>query len=99
MKKQLIHSWLILALVALLLGASGCDRLVGSKVNRANYDKITVGMAKSQVETILGPPTKVETTDMIIFKKTTWRYENGARFAIITFKNDEVDGKDTNLSR
>jgi len=36
---------------------------------------------------------------MVIFKKTTYRYENGKKFAIITFKNDEVDSKDTNLDR
>jgi hypothetical protein len=54
-------------------------------------------MTKAQVEKILGPPTSVETKDMLIFKKTTWRYEDGKKFAMITFKNDEVDGKETNL--
>jgi hypothetical protein len=34
---------------------------------------------------------------MLIFKKTSWRYEDGQKFAQITFKNDEVDSKDTNL--
>jgi hypothetical protein len=56
-------------------------------------------MSKAQVEKILGPPTTVETKDVIIFKKTTYRYEDGKKFAMITFKNDEVDGKDTNLAR
>ena len=54
-------------------------------------------MTKAQVEKILGPPTSIETKDMLIFKKTTWRYEDGKKFAMITFKNDEVDGKETNL--
>jgi len=54
-------------------------------------------MSKAQVEEILGPPTRVEATDMIIYKKTTYRYEDGKDFAMITFKNDEVDSKDTNL--
>jgi len=36
---------------------------------------------------------------MIIFKKTTWRYEDGTKFAVVTFKNDEVDSKVTNLGR
>ena len=36
---------------------------------------------------------------MLIFKKTTYRYEDGKKFAMITFKNDEVDSKDTNLGR
>jgi hypothetical protein len=54
-------------------------------------------MSKAQVERILGPPTKVESKDMILFHKTTYRYEDGKNFAIITFKNDEVESKDTNL--
>jgi hypothetical protein len=45
------------------------------------------------------PPTNAETKDMVIFKKTTYRYEDGKKFAMITFKNDEVDTKDTNLGR
>ena len=89
------HSWLLLIAVVLL--AVGCDR--GSKLTSANYDQITNGMSKSQVETILGAPTSVETKDMLIFKKTTYRYEDGKKFAMVTFKNDEVDGKDTNLDR
>ena len=88
-------------LLALLFLSLGCDRsaLSGSKLTTANYDQISIGMSKSQVETILGKPTSAETKDMLIFKKTTYRYEDGAKFAMITFKNDEVDGKDTNLGR
>ena len=84
-------------LVVLVL--AGCNRnpLTGSKLTRDNYNLITPGMSKAQVEKILGPPTTAETKDMIIFKKTTYRYEDGKNFAMITFKNDEVDSKDTNL--
>ena len=85
---------------ALLLGAiTGCDRnpLSGSKLTLANYNQIRTGMSKAQVENILGPPTKVETKDMILLQKTIYRYEDGKKFAIITFKNDEVESKDTNL--
>ena len=89
-------AWLVL--VAALILSAACDRS-GSKLTSANYDQITMGMSKSQVETILGKPTTVETKDMLIFKKTTYKYEDGAKFAMITFKNDEVDGKDTNLDR
>jgi outer membrane protein assembly factor BamE (lipoprotein component of BamABCDE complex) len=82
-----------------ILAVVSCDRnpLTGSKLTLANYNQITTGMSKAQVERILGPPTSVETKDMIIYKKTTYRYEDGKKFAIITFKNDEVDSKDTNL--
>ena len=97
-KKQLFG----LVLAALMLASLGaCNRnpLSGSKLTSANYDQVTLGMSKTQVEAILGPPTRAETKDMVIFKKTTYRYEDGERFAMITFKNDEVDSKDTNLGR
>ena len=97
-KKQLLG--LVLAVLALaLLGACNRNPLSGSKLTSANYDQVTLGMSKAQVETILGPPTNAETKDMVIFKKTTYRYEDGKKFAIITFKNDELDSKDTNLGR
>ncbi|MEY2506866.1 MAG: hypothetical protein QOH01_1195 [Verrucomicrobiota bacterium] len=87
--------------VAFLLSLAGCNRdaVSGSKLTAANYDQISVGMSKAQVERILGAPTTVETKDVLVFKKTTYRYEDGKKFAMITFKNDEVDGKDTNLGR
>jgi outer membrane protein assembly factor BamE (lipoprotein component of BamABCDE complex) len=91
---------LFAAVAAFALSLTSCDRnpFSGSKLTLANYNKITTGMSKTQVEKILGAPTTSETKDMIIFKKTTWRYEDGKNFAMITFKNDEVDGKETNLS-
>jgi hypothetical protein len=91
----------LVAVAISALSLAGCDRnpFSGSKLTLDNYNKVTPGIAKSQVEEILGKPTTVETKDMIIFKKTTYRYEDGKNFAMITFKNDEVDGKDTNLTR
>ena len=86
-------------LAILVLAACNRNVLTGSKLTLDNYNQITTGMSKAQVEKILGPPTSMETKDMLIFKKTTWRYEDGQKFAQITFKNDEVDSKDTNLSR
>jgi len=88
------------ALLAILVLAA-CNRnvLTGSKLTLDNYNQITTGMSKAQVEKILGPPTSMEMKDMLIFKKTIWRYEDGQKFAQITFKNDEVDSKDTNLGR
>jgi hypothetical protein len=55
-------------------------------------------MTKAQVERIMGPPTSTETKDMIIFKRTTYRYEEGGKFALFTFKNDELDSKEGNLA-
>ncbi len=60
-----------------------CNRsvLTGSKLTLANYNEVTDGMTKSQVERIMGPPTTTETKDMLVFKKTTYRYEEGPKFA------------------
>ncbi|HJT80389.1 MAG TPA: outer membrane protein assembly factor BamE [Chthoniobacterales bacterium] len=100
MRLSPIRFALLGVIISCAVFVSGCDHnpFTGSKLTLDNYNKITTGMSKSQVEQILGSPTKVETKDMIIYKKTTYRYENGEKFAMITFKNDEVDGKDTNLS-
>ena len=84
-------------LTILVLAACNRSVMTGSKLTLDKYNQITTGMSKAQVEKILGPPTSMETKDMLIFKKTIWRYEDGQKFAQITFKNDEVDGKDTNL--
>jgi len=91
----------LLSLFASLLVAVSCDRnlVTGSRLTSSNYDQITAGMSKAQVERILGPPTTVETKDMMIFKKTTYRYEDGKKFAMFTFKNDELDSKEGNLQR
>jgi outer membrane protein assembly factor BamE (lipoprotein component of BamABCDE complex) len=86
-------------LAILVLAACNRNVLTGSKLTLDNYNQITTGMSKAQVEKLLGPATSMETKDMLIFKKTTWRYEDGQKFAQITFKNDEVDSKDTNLGR
>jgi outer membrane protein assembly factor BamE (lipoprotein component of BamABCDE complex) len=90
---------IISAVFVAILVLAACNRnaLTGSKLTLDNYNQITTGMSKAQVEKILGSPTSMETKDMLIFKKTIWRYEDGQKFAQITFKNDEVDSKDTNL--
>ncbi len=85
------------AFVALGLFACQRNALTGSKLTLDNYNKVTTGMSKAQVEEVLGAPTKAETKDMIIFKKTDYRYEEGKNFALITFKNDEMQSKESNL--
>jgi outer membrane protein assembly factor BamE (lipoprotein component of BamABCDE complex) len=85
----------ILSLVGTLL--TGCNDAAGSRSNRANYDQIHEGMSKEQVQAILGPPTSTNTEDKIIYKRTTWRYTKGDKYINITFKNNELDSKDTNL--
>jgi hypothetical protein len=68
-----------------------------SKISRAHYDQILEKASKGEVQAILGPPTSTSTEDKIIYKRTTWRYKEGDKYINITFKNDELDSKDTNL--
>ena len=97
MKRTMVLALLCASLLAL---TSGCNRnaLTGSKLTLSNYNQITDGMTKAQVERIMGPPTTIETKDMLVFKKTIYRYEDGSKFALFTFKNDEFDSKEGNLA-
>ena len=79
----------------ILGGCNSGDPL--SKINRANYDKIHDKSSKEEVQAILGPPTSSSTEDKVIYKRTTWRYTEGDKFINLTFKNEELDSKDTNL--
>ena len=54
-------------------------------------------MSKGQAQEILGAPTSMETKNMVLFEKTTWRFEEGKKFVMLTFKNDQLDSKDSNL--
>jgi outer membrane protein assembly factor BamE (lipoprotein component of BamABCDE complex) len=79
---------------------NACDRTnapVISRLTKANVDQVQAGMTKSQVQALLGPPTDVETKDLVIYKRTTYRYLDGKVFVNITFKNDELDAKKTNI--
>lgn len=89
-------SLLIWVCGVLLIG--GCNNgSPVSKINRANYDQIHEKSSKEEVQAILGPPTSTSTEDKIIYKRTTWRYIDGDKYINLTFKNDELDSKDTNL--
>ena len=45
-------------LVLMLVFMLGCS---GRRITKANVDEVTEGMSKKQVESILGPPTRIET--------------------------------------
>ena len=97
MNRRLLYLFAALLVVAISL--TGCNNTASpiSKLNRTNYDQIHEKMSKDQVQAILGPPTSTNTEDKLIYKRTTWRYTEGDKYINITFKNDELDSKDTNL--
>src|SRR3979411_1351710 len=75
--------------------AAGCS---DKRITKANVDEVTEGMSKKQVESILGPPTSIDSKDFVIMKKTTYVYRQGKDVVTIVFKDDKVQAKDSTLS-
>ena len=89
--------WFILCFALLSFASCNNSAAPASKMTRANYDQVHGGMSQAQVQALLGPPTSTSTEDKLIYKRTIWRYVQGDKYINITFKNDELDSKDTNL--
>jgi len=68
------------------------------RLTKANVDEVLEGMAKKQVESILGPPTTIDSKDFVVLKKTTYVYDQGKESATIVFKDDKVVSKVSTLS-
>jgi len=82
-------------LVLLLVLCVSCS---SKRITKANVDQVTEGMSKKQVESILGPPTSLNTEDYVIMKKTTYVYRQGKDTVTVIFKDDKVQSKDSTLS-
>ena len=67
-------------------------------ITKANVDEVAEGMSKKQVESILGPPTTIDTKDFVLLKKTTYVYVQGKESVTIVFKDDKVQSKASTLS-
>jgi outer membrane protein assembly factor BamE (lipoprotein component of BamABCDE complex) len=93
------HFFRSLCLVTLLtmgFGMAGCNP--SKRLTKANVDEVADGMAKKQVESILGPPTTVDTKDFALLKKTVYIYAQGKDSVTIVFKDDKVQSKASTLS-
>ena len=55
-------------------------------------------MSKKQVESILGPPTSVDSKDWVISKKTIYLYKQGKDSVTLTFKDDKLQSKESTLT-
>ena len=87
---------------AALLGFFCCIVIAGcseQRITKANVDEVTDGMSKKQVESILGPPTSVDTKDFVVTKTTTYVYRQGKDTVTIVFKDDKLQSKDSTLSQ
>jgi outer membrane protein assembly factor BamE (lipoprotein component of BamABCDE complex) len=78
------------------LGLSACSP--EKRLSKANVDEVAEGMSKKQVESILGPPTAVDTKDLALLKKTTYVYNQGKDSVTIVFRDDKVQSKVSTLS-
>ncbi|MFN2474809.1 MAG: outer membrane protein assembly factor BamE [Chthoniobacterales bacterium] len=84
----------VCALLAVLL-LGGC---VGERLRKANVDQVANGMAKKQVESILGPPTSVtEVKELDATLKTTYLYVQGKDTVTIVFFDDKVESRISTL--
>ncbi len=95
MKARAAQLLIICALVTPLFLA-GC---IGPRLTKANVDQVSNGMAKKQVESILGPPTSFEdikTPDLR--QKTTYLYVQGKDTVTIVFYDDKLESKQTTLT-
>ena len=85
---------IISAVIAMLLFACSNQRLTP-----ANVDQVTEGMSKKQVESILGPPTNVDTKDFLLLKRTTYAYHQSNGSVTVLFKDDKVVAKSNTLQK
>lgn len=90
-----LQSWRWLSLlVGAVFALSACH---GKRLTKANVDEVSSGMSRKQVESILGPPTSVDSTNLLVTKKVTYSYKQGDESVTIVFFNDEVATKESNL--
>ena len=83
-------------LIAAVVGLTGgCS---DKRITKANVNEVTEGMSKKQVESILGPPTSIDTKDFVVTKTTTYVYRQGKDTVTIVFKDDKLQSKDSTLS-
>jgi len=89
---RISRTCLAIVLLSMLCACSG------KRITKANVDEVTEGMSKKQVESILGPPSSIDSKDFVVMKKTTYVYRQGKDTITIVFKDDKLQSKDSTLS-
>jgi outer membrane protein assembly factor BamE (lipoprotein component of BamABCDE complex) len=92
--KKYFRSPLLAFLITAAVALSGCGR---QRLTKANVAEVTDGMSRKQVESILGPPTSIDSTNLLIMKKVTYVYQQGDEAVTIVFTNDKVASKESSL--
>ena len=90
------HSTFVICLLAFIFGLAACNS--SKNLTKANVAEVAEGMSKKQVESILGPPTTIDTKDFVLLKKTTYIYAQGKESVTVVFKDDKVQSTTSTLS-
>ena len=83
---------------AIVCGATLTACQPGNNLTKANVDEVLPGMAKKQVESILGLPTSVDLKEYAGMKKTTYVYTQGKDHVTLVFWEDRMESKETSLT-
>jgi outer membrane protein assembly factor BamE (lipoprotein component of BamABCDE complex) len=89
-----MRRWLGVAMLSALVVAC-----TGPRLTQANVDQVSEGMSKKQVESILGPPTTMETKEFLLLKRTTYSYQQSNGTVTVLFKDDKVEAKSSKLPK
>ena len=87
---------LVSCVTILAFALTACNS--AKQLTKANVNEVVEGMSKKQVESILGPPTTINSSDFVVLKKTTYVYDQGKESVTIIFKDDKVQSKVSTLS-
>src|ERR1700681_995895 len=87
---------LVAIVTTLAVAFTACNS--AKRLSKANVAEVAEGMSKKQVESILGPPTTIDSKDFVVLKKTTYVYDQGKESVTIVFKDDKVQSKVSTLS-
>jgi len=88
--KKLVKNIGLMACVVILTACSG-------RLTDENLHKVKSGMSEAEVRAILGKPTKIETSETLGIRGSSYTYEKGKNKVQITFVNDVVIGKSGNF--
>jgi|SRR3954447_2553555 outer membrane protein assembly factor BamE (lipoprotein component of BamABCDE complex) len=92
------HNFKFAALLMIMAFGCAVTNCSDKRITKANVAEVTEGMSKKQVESILGPPTSIDSKDFVVTKTTTYVYKQGKESVTIVFKDDKLQSKDSNLS-
>ena len=95
LKRSILKSLSAFLLAVIICLQAGCS---DKRITKANVDEVTESMSKKQVESILGPPTSIDSKDFVVTKTTTYVYRQGKDTVTIVFKDDKLQSKDSTLS-